>query len=276
MQNVSLIASAIRTPLYQMFLDSLEGSNINIDVVFAGPNPPSGRVFNLPRNVTFRYIATGNIKPAQCYEVARRNAIGELICWVADDCEFINGVLDKAYAFWKSLQDEKVVLSIQTREHYPTQGNRSRDDFCDMNNHSFFGGHPETPRMAPLGMMSRAYLERLGGIDRRYVCGQQENDIVMRVFADGGRVVSFGDTSTYIDINHFGKESIMLGRQAEIKDFQNRSFASGYLHDRKILEGSWSEDPKAFKMSAHRRDKFEPFSEEDLLIVSQGPKGIWQ
>jgi hypothetical protein len=174
MPEVSLIASAIRTPLYQMFLDSLKGTAVDIEVVFAGHVKPEVELI-VPARVEFKYILTGRIKPAQCYEVARRAATGEVIIWVADDCEFKGGVIEKAYAFWKSLNDEKAVLSIQTKEYYLTQNNSVGDNFCNMDLHSFHGGNPNTPRMAPLGMMSRVYLDRLGGFDRRFVCGQWEN-----------------------------------------------------------------------------------------------------
>lgn len=274
MYQVSLIASAIRTPLYQLFLDSLKGSKINIEVVFAGHVKPEIDLV-VPENVSFRYITTGRIKPSQCYEIARRNATGELICWVADDAEFVGGVLDKAYAFWKGLNNEKAILSIQTREHYPSQGNREKDNFCNMSLHSFYGGRPETPLMAPLAIMSRAYLESLGGVDRRYTCGQYENDIVMRAYADGGNVVPFGDHSSYIDINHIGKESIMLGRKATWEDFQKRPFGQGYGHDRMVLENSWC-GGKGKSVRETRFDKHEPFEEKDLLVKSQGPKGVWE
>jgi hypothetical protein len=274
MFQVSLIASAIRTPLYQLFLDSLKGSKINIEVVFAGHVTPEIDLV-VPENVTFRYITTGKIKPAQCYCIARRAAKGELICWVADDAEFMGGVIDKAYAFWKGLNDEKALLSIQTREHYAGPGNREADNFCNMTLHSFFGGKPETPLMAPLGMMSRAYLDRLGGIDRRYVAGQYENDIAMRVYADGGKVVPFGDRQSYVDINHIGKESIMLGRKATHEDFLNRSFGSGYANDRAVLEASWCM-PGTQKVSKERIDAFVPFNHQDILTKSQGPCGAWQ
>jgi hypothetical protein len=274
MPKISLIASAIRTPLYLLFLNSLNGSQIKIEVVFAGHVKPEIDLV-VPDNVTFRYITTGRIKPSQCYEVARRAATGELICWVADDAEFKGGVLDKAYTFWKSLNNEKAILSIQTREHYPDQGNRLKDNFCNMSLHSFYGGRPETPLMAPLGLISRAFLDKLGGIDRRYLCGQYENDLVMRAYADGGTVVPFGDHSSYIDINHIGKESIMLGRPATWEDFQKRPFGQGYGHDRLILETSWC-GRKGGNVKKQRFDKFEPFEEKDLLVKSQGPKGVWE
>jgi len=130
--------------------------------------------------------------------------------------------------------------------------------------------------MAPLGIMSREYLDKLGGVDRRYICGQYENDIVMRVYADGGKVYPFGDKTSYIDINHIGKESIMLGRPATWVDFQVRSFAKGYRSDRRVLEQSWCGGSGIYKVLSQRTDKFESFTDEDLLTKSQSNRGVWE
>ena len=272
--HVSLIASAVRTPLYQMFLNSLEGTSVRVEVIFVGHVTPDV-VLHIPENVSFRYIKTGFIKPSQCYEIARRAASGEVIVWVADDCEFINDVLGKAYRFWKDLKDEKAILSIQTKEYYLTSNKSVDFNFCDMTLHSFYGGYPETPRMAPLGMISREYFEKLGGIDRRYVSGQYENDVVMRAYRDGGCVVMFGDRQTYIDIDHIGKQRIVQPG-ATINDFYKRPFALSYPHDRRILETSWCGGEKQ-PILPQRTDVFEPFEdEENLLLHSEGPRGIWK
>jgi hypothetical protein len=273
MFKVSLFASAVRKQLYPLFLNSLAGTSVPVEVIFAGHIKPD----QVPKidNVVFTYIETDYIKPAQCYETARRACTGELVCWVADDAESRGDVIGKAARFWDSLNDEKAVLSIQTREYYLTKNNTVGDDFCNMELHSFFGGYPETPRMAPLGMMSRRYLDRLGGIDRRYISGQYENDIVMRVYADGGKVVPFGDKEAYIDINHIGKESIVLGRPATWQDFQNRPFALSYRKDRTVLEQSWCGGAGIRKVRTQRTDAFEPFTDEDILTKSQGAKGMW-
>lgn len=276
--HVSLIASAIRSPLYKMFLASLKETSVNVEVVFVGHVSPDKLIpdeIEISSNITFQYILTEKIKPSQCYEIARRCANGDTVVWVADDCEFKGDVLGKAYRFWKSLNDKKVILSIQTREYYLSGPNSVDSSFCDMTLHSFFGGNPNTPRMAPLGMISREYFEELGGIDRRYICGQYENDVVMRAYADGGRVVMFGDRESYIDIDHIGKQRIVQPG-ATWHDFQTRPFAKGYVHDRKILEQSWCGGAGMNKVLKNRTDKFEPFVNEDLLTKSQGPRGIWE
>lgn len=271
--KVSLFASAVRHPLFGMFLESLMNTSVEYEVVFAGFCTPE-EIEPFKKYKNFRYIQTGNVKPSQCYEIARRACVGELVCWVADDCEFKNDVIGKAYHFWKSLNNRKAVLSIQTKEYYLDNNGKVGDNFCDMTLHSFIGGDPTTPRMAPLGLMDREYLDELGGIDRRYIAGQYENDFIMRVYADGGKVVMFGDTQTYIDIDHIGKQRIVQPG-ATHADFLTRPFATGYRKDRTVLEQSWC-GGSGLRPRMQRFDKFEPFTDEDLLTKSQGPRGIWQ
>ena len=120
--------------------------------------------------------------------------------------------------------------------------------------------------MAPLALMSRSFLEELGGLDRRYICGQYENDIVMRSNAVGGRVKIFKDG--YIELDHKNKH---FGEGVN----QIRSFALGYPNDRKVLETSWADGKKVL---TERTDKFEPFKEtEDWYFKSQANnKHIWE
>ena len=75
MIQVSLFASAVRPKMWPAYLKSLESSSVSYEVVFAGNTMPES---HHPR---LRYITTGNIKPSQCYEIARRHCIGELISW---------------------------------------------------------------------------------------------------------------------------------------------------------------------------------------------------
>lgn len=290
--RVSLIASAVRPKLWESFFKSLEGTSVDAEVVFSGNIEPFTMVPQ-PLNNNFIYITTANIKPAQCYEIARRHATGETVVWSADDCDFPNDVIGKAYHYWKSQNNEKLILSIQTKE---SGYNFSKGQLCDMGIHRFFGAcpaEPFNPFMAPIGLMSREFLQYLGGFDRRYVCGQYENDVVMRAYQNGGKVEIFGDKNTYIDIDHLGK-SILIGESKEEKDFLNRPFAKGYQKDREVLENSWTKFnenklieilksgrnqiyPNEVKeVMANQIDKFEPYEDIDILTKSQSNKGHWE
>lgn len=266
--NISLFASAVRPKIWKSFFDSLNHETISYEVIFGGHCKPEEVKQFLDEYQFFKYIHTGPIKPSQAYEVSRRHCTGEVVVWTADDAECVGGILSKAYEYWKSKGNEKLILSLQTKE---SGYNLPVGQLFDMDIHRFFGGRGSTPLMAPLGMMSRSYLEELGGIDRRYVCGQYENDVVMRAYADGATVEIFGDKDAYIDIDHLGK-SIQIGESNNETDFLHRPFATGYHQDRKVLESSWTKDGR---VTLERQDKYEPFEDKDLLTVSQSNRGKW-
>lgn len=274
--KISLIASSIRPWLWMEFMDSLLNTSIEYEVIFVGDLTTFQVRPYLAKYPTLKYIHTGNIKPAQCYEIARRNATGELIMWVADDCEFSSGLLDQLYTFWNSLDEWKTLVSVKTNE------NSSNND---LDHHRFFGFNVNAPLMAPLGIMDRAYLDSLGGFDRRYTAGQYENDVAMRVYADGGNVVKYEDGCVFIE--HLKKHG------------GGTKFWNSYQADRKVLEDTWVRGgfqiakPKLMVMGRgdtvpyyhfplENREvlrkpqlPFEPYSDVDILTVSQCP-GEWK
>lgn len=287
MVNVSLFASAVRPELWPALFRSLEGTTIEYELIFSGnTNPIHWRIFQ-EEDWRFTYKYTGNIKPAQCYEIARRKCQGEVIVWIADDCEFPNDIIGKSYEYWKMRNNQKLILSIQTKE----SGYGSKEPILfPMKEHTFFSQMSETPLMAPIGMMSREYLNKLGGIDKRYVCGQYENDIVMRAYADGAKVEVFGNEDNYVEIDHL-KKSIDIGESKDDKSFLDRPFAKGYGKDREILEKSWTTfcPTDAFKrlqagerpfslrrISPIQLDEFQPYPENISLTESESNKGIWE
>lgn len=284
--DVSLIASACRPKIWVPLFKSLEGTSVEWEVVFAGPTSYADipvELIPLITNGKFRYIETANIKPAQCYEVARRAAVGETIVWMADDCEFEGDVIGKAHKYWKSKENEKLILSIQTKE----SGYLSDESVLyDMNEHRFYGGFDKNaPLMAPLCLMSRKFLNDLGGIDRRFICGQYENFGVMMAYERGAIVEIFGDKDCCINIDHW-KKSREMGESVSKEDFLNRPFSKGYTLDRIVLEECWTKlDPvKMFlRLEAGERPptfrecvpnligEFHPYIDDGTLLTkSQG------
>jgi len=290
--QVSLIASSVRYQLYNDLFRSLEGTSVEYEVVFVGNKLP--RLQDLhPR---LRYIETGDITPAQCYEIARREAKGETVQWTADDAEYPNDVLGKADKYWKGQNNRKLILSIQTRE---SGYKMPEGELFPMNQHTLLARDTSTPLMAPLALMSREYLKELGGFDRRYICGQYENDVVMNAYADGGTVEIFGGPDCFIDLDHLGK-SIRIGECKDENDFLNRPFATGYKNDRAVLLKTWCNYQHKLKfyqegdkqyfttfftqealltykdVLKERGDTFEPYEDEDILTKSQSNKGKWK
>src|ERR1700741_2569315 len=143
MVNVSLFCSAVRPKIWDKLFRSLDTTSVSYEIVLCG---------NSMKEFTWvdthaRYYPTGNIKPSTCYEIARRNCIGEVVVWIADDCEFPNDVIGKSYRYWKSQNNEKLILSLQTKE---TGYKNIKGTLFDMNIHRFFGGDYNSPLMAPL------------------------------------------------------------------------------------------------------------------------------
>ena len=251
--KVSLFASSVRPELYPAFFKALEGTTVPYEVVFAG-HTTKEEIEKSFTSLNFKYIHTARIKPAQCYEIARRACQGEVVIWCADDCLFSDDVVGKAYDFWKNCNDSKVILSMITKERYD-----QNYFLTDLDAHTLRG--KGTPLMAPIAMMSQEYLERLGGADRRYICGQYENDIVMRIYQDGGTLIQFKDCPLVIDhfVGHGGVTT---------EEGYARPFAQGYPNDRHVLETSWIDDIY-LRVSKTRLDAFEPYEDKDILTKSQ-------
>lgn len=277
--KVSLFASSVRPKLWNQFFKSLEKTSVEFEVSFAG-NSTLDNTFPYVDNLWFKYKLTENIKPAQCYHIASQSCTGETVSWSCDDAEYSNDILGKAYRYWKSKNNYKLILSLQTKE----SGYGCKDGkLFPMKEHTFFSLMPETPMMAPICLMSRKFFNELGGLDRRYICGQYENDIVMRAYSQGANVEIFGDENCYVEIDHLTK-SYSIGESTDEESFRERPFAKGYGIDRQVLENSWTtfDQIEAFKIlefgkrpfslrktSLVQLDKFEPYENIDLLTKSQ-------
>lgn len=262
--KVSLCAAAMRVKDWRDFYSSLSGNKLSYEVIFVGPNEPN---FTLPDN--FQYIKA-TVKPAQCYQIAIWAAKGELVGWCADDCVY-NGNhpdnLDRIYNFYKSFNDPKVIVAQRPVED-------GRDIWF---RHHFFGDWSNTPVMAPLGFMNRELLNEIGGYDKRFIAGQSENDIVMRVLEIGGRVERSMDS--YVHISHRRCHETTPGASG-LRQY--------YVADREFLENAWVVGgvgaygpggklmrPDA-KISKTRLIPFEGFEKrDDICFVNQGPAGKW-
>lgn len=269
--KISLIASSIRCWLWDELFWSLEG-NKDYEVIFSGNLSTFQVRPYLKKYPMLKYIHTADcVPPAQCYEAARRNATGELIMWVCDDAEFSDHILDNVYEFHHKQPTDVQLISIKTREN---------DIDTDLNLHTILGSNINTPLMAPIGVISRDYLNMMGGFDRRYVCGQYENDVSMRVYANGAKVIKYEEGCVRID--HL------------VKHGKGTAFWKGYDHDRHILENTWIEGgfaplpamiqiqkigtpPESYfpvdnrKVSMMPLMPFEPYKDEDLTTISQCP-----
>lgn len=265
--DISLFAASIRPEYWDRLLSSLKSNTVKYEVIFAGfieADIVDEIAGSYPE---FKYIQTANIKPAQCYEITRRECTGNLIGWISDDCVFDEKALDKICEFYP---DPWAIIALH-----------NYDPLCpnnDLNNQRFFSRNLNTPQMANYGFMSRDRLIYLGGFDNRYIYGKFECDICMRHLKDGGTILKFEETG--VQVNHTNKNGLF-----------NNDW-SGVNEDSETLENSWViggykdfEKPIIFnhpdglgfyypisnqEVTFHRNDRFVPYHDTDILVKSQG------
>jgi hypothetical protein len=232
--DISLCASAIRIQDWRSFYKSTQQNNCKVEIVFVGDVMPN---FDLPDNFRFIYAP---VKPAQCWEAALRTASGRYISLTADDAEYTPGSLDKMVQFMDSRFNIKIVGSFQTIE----------------NGHLITSDHQYKGKlMAPFFVFKKCYYYYIGGADQRFIGGMFENDIIMRVHEDGGKVEICPDA--YVSVDHLKKHN---GTSP-----QNECH---FTHSFPLFESLWVDADK-------RTDKLQPFDNKDLTRISQGERGKW-
>ena len=249
--NISLFMSAARPKCWKRMYQSLVGNKCSWEIVAVGPNPP---LEEMP--VNFRYFKC-DFKPNQCYAAASYLCKGELIGYCADDVKYDQDSIDNIWEAYQ-LSDKKTILAQSTIEN-------GKDV---TNEHFFFRHNTKTPRMAPMAFMNREWFWELGGIDRNFICGQYEQDLLMRAYQSGGKIRNVRNSWAYL--NH---EEVHGGIINKIKyKFGKNSFRSGYWDDRRYLEECWVKDGK---VSDKRLLPLHPFNYSNILTVAQGPTGRW-
>lgn len=281
--KVTVIASSVRPWLWDECLESLrKNERTKYEVLFAGNlDKFQVRPF-IKRFPELGYIHSP-VKPAQCYQLSFLHADFEsLILYIADDAEFDPGLLDKSVDLYLEQDNPKAIISLRTNENGRAYGTEV---------HTLLGWNVNTPLMAPIGLVSQRFIAELGGFDRRFICGQWENDFVMRAYANGGTVIPF-DEGPWVHIAHEIKHKTYF-------DSPN-PFWSSYDKDRIVLENTWvkggyrpstpivkvtfpdTREVTNFKILDNRKVlktpqlPFEPYDDVDLLKKNQGPTGIWE
>lgn len=232
--DISLCASAVRPNLWKEFYNSLASNSCSYEVVFVGDVAPD---YDLPDNFKFFYSP---VKPTQCWEAAIRLSKGRYVSITADDAEYRDGSLDKMVKFMDSRFNNKCVGSFQTIEN----GNLITND------HMYKG-----KRMAPFFVFRRDYYNYLGGADRRFIGGMFENDIIMRVYEDGGDVQVCEDS--FVSVDHIRKHNAT-----------SKSCDWHWKYSFPLLEELWV-------IADKRKDGVQEIVDKDILKYSQGEKGDW-
>jgi GT2 family glycosyltransferase len=241
--KIGIVAPAHRPQNWMSLYKSIGDNDIDFELVFVGPNSPD---YKLPNN--FRFIRS-LVKPTQCLEIAFRNTTADYIMNIADDCEYVTPrPLDKIYNLYKTYNSDKVIVSTG----FMTNG-ENQSHFA----HHFFANDNSTPVMFTCGFMSKRFYRDLGGIDRNFIAVMWDCDVAMRAHALGARVVI---SDVYVN-------------ERRDKSARNNLCAEFWEHDRSLLEDLWITNGKAH---LNRKNPVEPFSDMNILTISQGPRGRWR
>lgn len=280
--KISLFSSAVRPELWMRFYESLSSNNISFEVIFVGNKPPQ---FKLPENCCFIY---SEVKPAQCFEIGSRYAIGEYILPFADDCVFSESALDNLYNEFVELNDDKIILSCR----YILDGKDRTGDSA-----YYWTDDKSSPVMPLSGLMKKKIWQQLGGVDSRFVALYWDLDIAMRLYEIGGKVI-ISDNAFIEEFqwNHFWERPPRIMENFSIKKklhpFLRKEFSKilsflrrtktkprlvqeyGETIDRPFLDQCWALNDKV--LSKKRLKPFVPFDDKDILTISQGPRGKWK
>ena len=239
--KISIIAPAHRPQNWMDLYKSIGENDVEFELVFVGPNPPD---YRLPNN--FRFIRSF-VKPAQCMEIAARNATADLVMNMADDCMFKQSrPLDRLYETYKNYNNDKLILSCR----YQLNGE-------DISEESARIDGVNTPIMPLAGLMSKNLLMSMGGIDKNFIAIMWDSDIAMRVHALGGDVIL----------------SDVLLEEDKDKSAGSELCNEFWEHDRGLLFSLWK---KNGKIHLRRTTPVESFDDLNILKASQGPRGRWR
>ena len=240
--DVSIIATAHRPENWLAICNSFI-TKCKIEFVFVGPNPP---VDIMPEN--FNYIRS-RVKPAQCVEIALRNAVGKYVMIFADDM-----TLEEPYGLddlLKTLVNQSNDFAIASCRY------RQYGVLIEESSSRFIDGDESTPMMPLAGLMLRNSLNSIGGIDKRFIGVNYDLDLAMRFYTEGGTI--------FFPNVHAHEKFELRGT--------SRLWNENQEHDRKLLNSLWISGTQVLNF---RNDDVQKYVGWDLTLFSQGPRGHWR
>lgn len=242
---ISIVASAHRDYRYKPCYDSLaENTKVPFEVIFVGDKNPLEK---MPDN--FKYLYT-KVKPAQCYEIAVRNAQGKFVHHIGDDFTFDNGYLDKLYDYTLMLDMDKILICPQHRLMYNPPSFGMIEIGChfspDKADSHFIGISP---------LYRRDIWYKIGGIDRKFFGAYACMDVQMRFYEL--------DFHPFIAPGIFSQENNFGSMEANHPSLIYRTGEEG----RRVLNSFWIKPDGS--MSKNRLYSVNSFDDKDILVKDQ-------
>jgi len=259
--TISLVAPSIRPHLWKQFCDSLSNNNVTWEAVFVGPVAP---VCELPSN--FRWIKA-TVKPSQCTHIGFTEARGKYVSLTADDAQYFTpdrkGALDNMIEF---------INNFPTNPNY----NKSRiaygfrmfeDSFCVESSLNHYLVEKDknplytSPLLYPFFVINKDSYIELEGYDRRFICGQAENDFLLRVAKVYGNTANSLCNLAMVWANHDA------GHQNKSK------FREYHPQETRILHSLWFPNEV---YNGNRSDYILSYIYNNTIFtITQGNKGEW-
>lgn len=257
---ISLVMPSIRPELCDQFCASLINNKVEYEILFVGPNPPS----IIPNKA--RWIVS-NVKPSQATHLGFLEAEGEYIALTADDARYFTpdgrGALDNMMTFI-----ERFPSNINYNKSRIAYGFRMfEDSFCIESSQTHYlvpkDKNPlmTSPLLYPFFVISKQSYIELDGYDRRFICGQAENDFLLRV------AERYGSTS-----NSLCPTSMVWADHDSGHDNKSK-FREYHIQESTILRSLWL-DEKGY--TNHRLQGLQAYIQRpDIYKITQGNKGDW-
>ncbi len=245
----SITMASRRNSYYKLFHESLKDTEVPFEIVFVGPNPP---LEQMPDN--FKHIYS-TATPCQCTEIAVRNATGEYVLLISDDCQLSDGFLDKLHRYTQSLNMDKASISFRFYICiYPKTGKMVwyGDDGL-----MFDGSIIDSHALGCCPMFRRDIWMKLGGLDKRFHSTFCDIDMQMRFYEYGMNIFIPPDCI----IAEVPKDSGAFKEEGwNIPGHPNESLLCVHGEEaRSLLNSLWIQDGT---MSKTRLSPVEPFTEE--------------
>lgn len=244
---VSIISPAIKVHYWDEFYRFFKTNNLPWEIVFVGPKKPVHKLASNHRHIR------GNWKPAQCLEIAAREAQGEYVMIVPDDVRLHQESMDWSWYWRQHLPPYSVVGVRYQRPHKRVEDNEQA---------LLLPKEILSPITPICGLVKRSEWLELGGLDRQFVSSFADVDLFMRMRQRGGNMF----------INPNG-----IAYERDTRDDTGRLAKRFKRIDYRYLIDLWVDDDDGrLTFRKERLEPFQPFDHKTILKGDQGNVRGWK